>query len=58
MFLDGDLPYKFRNTLATFAADLSDWELYRESFDHCIRKFGRLDACFLNAGCYEPKSYW
>lgn len=46
------------DSLTTFPADLSDWKLYRESFNHCVKTFGRLDACFLNAGCYEPKSYW
>jgi NAD(P)-dependent dehydrogenase (short-subunit alcohol dehydrogenase family) len=44
--------------LVTIAADLTDWKKYRETFDMCVKSFGRLDACFLNAGCYEPKSYW
>ncbi|KAK9893391.1 NAD(P)-binding protein [Cystobasidium minutum MCA 4210] len=56
--IEKNLVGKWKSNLTTFTADLTDWKLYRRSFEHCVKTFGRVDACFLNAGCYEPKSYW
>ena len=44
--------------MTTCATDVTDWKAYRRSFELVVRKFGRVDAVFLNAGVYEPQSFW